>query len=43
MVGLYTDIDLLYAARSGIDKGFDVYAIIDASGATCTVCRELAV
>lgn len=33
MIGITTDVCLTFAALSGIKNGYDVYAVLDASGA----------
>ena len=40
MVGIVTDVCLLFPALSAVAEGYDVYAVIDASGTWDEVTRD---
>jgi len=43
MAGISTDVCLTFAALSGVSLGFNVYAVLDASGTWSEEIRETAV
>jgi len=43
IAGISTDVCLAFAAISARKAGYNVYAVIDASGAWSTLARDLAI
>jgi len=43
MSGISTDVCLTFASLKGVELGYDVYAVIDASGTFSEIMRDLAI